>query len=203
MKFKILLFIYAITISSIYTQNSSDDILKESYASIYKKINASDKGSIQQRFLLEAYMQKARTENNWKRIVQGYKNYLHQSPREEMIVYADSMVYTALNSKDDHLVASAYLTKGLTYYWNKHYSKALDNYILSNKYLNQSNSENPYLKYKLSYNMGLIKYYLEQYEEALSELKTGLEYFETHNRKAYLASLHFTGHCYRNLGNFK
>src|SRR5690606_17243327 len=155
MKFKILFFIYAITISTIYAQNTSDEILKESYTTIYKMIKATDEDSIQQRFLLKGFMQKARIENNWKQIVQGYKNYLHQSPREQMIVYADSMVYSALDSKDTHLIASAFLTKGLTYYWYKQYGKALDNYILSNKYLQKSNSENPYLKNKLSYNMGL------------------------------------------------
>src|SRR5690606_3585578 len=203
MKSKILLFIYALTISTLYAQNSVIEILEESYPTIYKKINAAKENPTQQQFLLEAFMFKARKENNWKQIVQGYKNYLHHSPREQMVVYGDSMILAALESKDSKLIASAYLTKGLTYYWRKQYVKALDNYVLSNEYLQRSDSEDPYLKHKLSYNMGLIKYYLEQYDEALTALKSCLDYFKLHNNAAYLVTLHLTGQTYRGLGNYK
>lgn len=203
MKIKFILILYTITFSIAYSQNNSKDILKDSYITIYKKINTSDSDPIKQQYFLEAYMKKARMENNWEKIVNGYKNYLHHSPRKQMIVYADSMVYAALDSDKMKLIASAYLTKGLTFYWNKNYVDALDNYILSYKYLQKSNSQDPYLKHKLAYNMGLIKYYLGRYNEALEELKPALDYFETDHRKAYLVTLHFMALCYRSLGNYK
>lgn len=202
MRLIILLFCHVITISTIHAQYSKAEILNESYSSIYNKLIAAKGDSIQQRFFLEAYMQKARNENNIKKIITGYKYLRTRATRKTKPIYADSVVKSALATKDTILISSAYLSKGIVFYWNKQYEKALDNYILSFKYLNESKSEDPYLTNKLSYNMGLVKYYLGMNQDALTTLKPCLEYFELHHQKAYLVTLNFIGICYMNLGNY-
>lgn len=201
MKLKFILIICVIALSPIYTQNKGEDLLNETYKVLSKQINASASDTIQQRIFLKAYLKKARIEQNDKEIVQGYKNYLHNVPKEQMVVYADSMVGAALKSKDKILISSAYQTKGHTFYWLKRHKKALDNYVIANNYLSESKEKDPSLKYGLRYNTGQVYYFLEQYEEALSELNPSLEYFKTRNNTAYLVILHSIGLCYRSMRN--
>jgi len=202
MELKILLLIFAITLTSVFAQNEKEELLKESYATIYKKIKASEGDTIYQKCLLDAYLHKAHKEGNWDKIVRGYKNHLHSGPIAERGVYADSMIYTAKKSKSNIILTKAYATRGVVYYSQKQYVKALDSYLTANDYLAQSKTEDLYLKYKIKYMIGLMNYFLEEYQHALTELEECLEYFENrkHNR-GYLNTLYAIGLCYRNMKN--
>src|SRR5690606_25864944 len=100
---KLMLIISIVTLSPIYTQNMDESILEESYTSIYKRLEESDEDSTQQRFFLEAYFKKAKTEKNWSQIINAYRLYLHRAAKEYKLVYADSMILTAQESKKQHL----------------------------------------------------------------------------------------------------
>src|SRR5690606_39194823 len=167
MELKILLLIFAITLTSVFAQNEKEELLKESYATIYKKIKASEGDTIYQKCLLDAYLHKAHKEGNWDKIVRGYKNHLHSGPIAERGVYADSMIYTAKKSKSNIILTKAYATRGVVYYSQKQYVKALDSYLTANDYLAQSKTEDLYLKYKIKYMIGLMNYFLEEYPHAL------------------------------------
>lgn len=200
---KLLLIIYITFLCPIYSQVTRENILDESYTSIYKLIGTSDKNSDELKIYLNAFLKKAEAENNWDKIVQGYKNYLHYSPIQYRSMYADSMILKALQSEDKLLIASSYLTKGIVYYGQKEYEKAMDNYGIANEYFLKSNQKSPYLKYKIKYNIGLMSYFLEQFDDALSELSQCLHFFESKNTKAYLSTLHSIGLCHRSMGNYE
>lgn len=195
---KLAFVMYIVALYPVYTQDVGD-----SYISIYREIKASDQDTIQQRAYLKVFLKKARLERNWKQIVRGYKNYLHRAPIEQRIAYADSMIYTAIESKDTILISSAYLTKGIVHYSRKEYEKALDYYLIANDYLSNSTADSPYLRYKIKYNIGHIKYYLEQFKEALTLLNECLDYFKKHNdKRAYLNTLHYIGLCHNRMFNY-
>jgi len=200
---KLLLIIYITFLCPIYSQVTRENILDESYTSIYKLIGTSDKNSDELKIYLNAFLKKAEAEKNWDKIVQGYKNYLHYSPIQYRSMYADSMILKALQSEDKLLIASSYLTKGIVYYGQKEYEKAMDNYGIANEYFLKSNQKSPYLKYKIKYNIGLMSYFLEQFDDALSELSQCLHFFESKNTKAYLSTLHSIGLCHRSMGNYE
>lgn len=200
---KLLFVIYIAILSAILFLVVEKDITDQDYATIKRLIKSSEVNSVDRKIYLNAFLKKAEAENNWKQIVAGYKNYLHHSPIKHRIVYADIMIIKALQSEDKHLISSSYLTKGVVYYHRKEYEKAMDNYGIANRYFLESKKENPYLKYKISYNIGLINYSLEQFDDALLNLGKCQDYFETEYKRAYLNTLHLIGLCYRSKGNYE
>src|SRR5690606_3262565 len=85
-------------------------------------------------------------------------------------------------------------------YDRKEQMKALDNYLLADKYIARTN--NQYLIYKLKYGMAQTKSYLGFYDEAISLLRECIDYFKEENDRAYLNSLHSLGLCYNRIGNY-
>lgn len=194
-----LLFIKILT-AQTHIGQISDSLKAKSFDylddKIYKYKNDSTKASP----YLYSYLFKAKKEGNWKEVVYGYQNILHQSPVELRLQYADSMIYFAKKSSDQALIGSSFLSKGIVYYSQKKYNEAYNNYIKANEYI--SKSDDKYLIYKVKYNIAQIKYYLEFYDEAISLLKECIDYFKKHEPRPYLNSLHSLGVCYNRLGDY-
>ncbi len=162
----------------------------------YEVMNDSAKAA----FYVAIYIKKAKNEINWKELVNGYQNALHQSNNLLRIVYADSMIYAAKKSKDDALIGSAHLSKGIVYYGLKQQNNALDNYIIANNYISRTNDN--YLIHKVKYNIAQVKSYLGYYDEAISLLQECAGYFKKNDPRPYLNSLHSLGLCYNKIGNY-
>jgi len=177
-----------------------DTLQNKNYDYLFDRIEESEKDTIKQSLYLKSFLAKSITEKNWEENVNAYKNYLHHSPENLKLPYADSMIYIAKQSKDDALIGSAYLSKGIVYYFRKKHNYALDNYLLANNYISKTSDK--YLIYKLKYNMAQIKYFLEFYEEAISLFRECITYFKENNDRAYLSSLHSLGLCYNRVGNY-
>jgi len=177
-----------------------DSLAKKDYAFFNEKYRLE----MDEKDLLEVYtsahLAKSKSEANYQEMVKAYKSRLHYSEKHLQLAYADSMIYAALKSKEHDVLGSAYLTKGMVLYSIKNYAVALDNYILANNLI--VNTEDEYLKYKVKYNMALIKYYLGFYDEAVQMLKDCITYFVAENENAYLQSLHFLGLCYNKIGDY-
>ncbi|SMC68010.1 helix-turn-helix domain-containing protein [Moheibacter sediminis] len=162
---------------------------------------------------VNAYLEKAKKENNYDKIIQGYRDFIFFSPkREDKLVYADSCISYALNSKNNELISKAYLGKGILYYFfYKKYQPALDNYLKAYQY--SENIEDKYLKNSIIYHIGVVKSYLGYYDEALMLFNECITYFEPltiadihpnlvfNNQKGYFNSLHQKIICYQQLGN--
>lgn len=176
-----------------------DSLLGMDYGSLFDKIKGA-KDTERQGIYLKAYLDKARMEGNWEETVQGYKNYLHRSSGKDRLVYADSMVLVAKRSGDAALIGSAHLTKGIVFYNSKTYRKALENYLIADQYL--ARTDDAYLRHKLKYNMALVKYYTEHFDEALDLLKECRDYFRDRSTPGYLNTLHLLGRCHGQMKNY-
>lgn len=177
-----------------------DSLQNKSYVYLEDRSYSLTKDTVKAFFYINIYIKKAKNEENWKELVNGYQNALHQSPNNIRLQYADSMIYAAKKRKDPALIGSAYLSKGIVFYSQKKLSNALDNYIIANNYIAKINDD--YLIHKVKYNMGQVKYYLGFYDEAISLLKECVAYYKNENPRPYLNSLHSLGLCYSKIGNY-
>lgn len=180
--------------------NIADSLRTRSYDYLFDSIEDHNNDTTIQSIYLKAFLNKAKSEEHWEELVNGYKNYMHYSSAELKLMYADSMIYAANISKDDALIGSAYLSKGIMYYGRKNHILALDNYLLANEYI--SKTEDDYQKYKVQYNIAHIKYYLGFYDEAIVLFEHCLKYFENVNTRAYLNTIHSLALCYNRVGDF-
>ncbi|RKS01707.1 hypothetical protein [Flavobacterium sp. 102] len=141
------------------------------------------------------YLLKSKAANDYDNTIKAYNTVMHKSPKEAWLQYCDSMLVVAKKSKTDSLLGSAYLTRGIVYYYFKQEPKALDNFIIADSFI--SKSDNQYLKYKTKYSIAQIKYYLGYYEEAISLLKECEVYFRINEPgKPHLRTLHSLSMCY-------
>jgi AraC-like DNA-binding protein len=201
---KYLLIVFLCFGIQFYAQNrnsdNTDTLQKKNYEYLFERIEATQEDGAKQKFYLEYFLNKAKGGKNSQDIVNGYKNYLYYSTEKLKLIYADSMIYAAKKSKDNALIGSAYLSKGIVYYGQKKLKYALDNYLIADNYI--SSTEDKYLIYKVKYNIGNIKYYLGFYDEAISLFVECRDFFKGKNDRAYLNSLHLLGLCYNKIGNY-
>lgn len=165
--------------------------------------------------LVEKYIQKAKNEKSYEKLVQGYKDGLvFSSLPDDKLKYADSVICAAILTRDNDIISNAYLNKGVVYYFNfKKYKLALAEYLKAYEYCKDSN--NQYHKNRLRYLIGVVKSYIGYYDEALPEFKQTSTFFESEskkklhpnliygNRRGYYNSLHQMAYCYRKLDNVK
>lgn len=177
--------------------NGMDSLKGKSYEYLLDKIESEEREPFQLAYG-KAYLQKAKSEKNWTHLVNAYRELLHLSDKKYRILFADSMLIAARRSKDDDLIGSAYLTKGIVYYDLQEPNSALDNYLAAEQFL--AHSEDQYLRHKVKYNIAQIKYYLGYYNEALALFKENIAYFEKEDDIPYLTSLHSMALCYNRLG---
>ena len=140
------------------------------------------------------------TEEDWKHKEEYFRNKVYKSNKKEALLYADSLVIVALNTKNNTSIGNAYLTKGIVYYKQKQLQKALDNYIIANEYIAQTKDQ--YAIHKVKYAIAQTKYYLGFYEEAIALFKECITYFEEEDERAYLNTLHAIGLCYNKIGKY-
>ncbi|WP_281228082.1 AraC family transcriptional regulator [Flavobacterium aquiphilum] len=170
------------------------------YNSLYDKIDQyKSKKNVYP--YLEAYLTKAKKENNLTEIITGYKNYIYEVEYSQRLIYADSMIAVAELTKNNEEIGSAILTKGIIYYSEKEHNKALDCYLTANKLIVSTN--NDYLKFKTQYNIAHVKYYLGFYNEAISLFLKCSDFFQTKNPRAYINCLHSLTLCYTRIGNYQ
>ncbi|WP_418122595.1 helix-turn-helix domain-containing protein [Chryseobacterium sp. PTM-20240506] len=187
---------------------------QEGYSDYYKlrlKYENFEENNTQAFPYIQPYINKAKKEKNFEKLVQGYKDgVFYSSSNEQKLIYADSAVWAAQQSGDKDLISTAYLEKGVVYYYHyKRFQAALNEYLLAYEY--SKDTKNDFLKYQNLYHIGVVKSYLGYYEEASKlfeqciayygpKSKSGLHPNEVYNnKKGYLNSLHQLIICYRNL----
>lgn len=156
----------------------------------------------------------AKKSHDFVHVLHAYEDAAFSSPqRLEKLKYADSCILTAKKTNNPSLLSMAYLGKGIVYYFNfRKYDQALDFYLLAAK--NAAQTDNEYLKFKIKYQIGVVKSYLGYYEDAMLCFKESLLFFETNLRKdlhpnlrynntrGYLNTLHQMSICQRNLQQY-
>jgi len=200
-------FLLFFSFEKIYSQKSFEDL-----RSIYDKKNENDITALKG---INLYLQKAKLENNLPEQIQGYRDATFFSPdKETKIQYADSAIAIAKKTDNKELISTVYLLKGsLYYFYYKNYQSALAEYLKAYQY--SKDNKDDYLKYKIIYQMGLVKSYLGYYHEAIEHFKESISYFEAKTKgdyhpnalynaqKGYLNSLHQIAICYKNIHDYK
>lgn len=173
---------------------------KMSYEMLDEEIE-KQKGTPEVFRYLEAFLKKAKKEENLDEVLYGYQNYIYEVEYGQKIAYADSMVYVAGLTKDNDKIGSAHLTKGIVFFNGRDHNKALDSFLSANMLIAAGTDK--YLKYKTQYHIAQEKYYLGFYNEAVSLFLKCTEYFKNENTRAYLNCLTSLSLCYTRLGNLE
>ncbi|WP_312508918.1 AraC family transcriptional regulator [Chryseobacterium culicis] len=158
---------------------------------------------------------KAKREKNDLQLYIGYKDARYHSPDGNVkLKYADSTIAVAVKLKNDSLLSSAYLSKGVVFYFNfKKYKLALNEYLKA--FEKNRNSTDPYYTNKINYHIGVVRSYVGYYQEALGDFESARKFFECEirkdihpnlifgNQRGYYNTLHQMAVCYRNLKDHK
>ncbi|WP_297332658.1 AraC family transcriptional regulator [Flavobacterium sp.] len=192
--------IFIIASQQSFGASEQDSLKKRDFKYLFTAISNSKEQPARQKIYLQAFLSNANAAKDWELIATGYKNYADYADENLAITYTDSMVYAAKQSGDNKLIGSAYLSKGIAFYVLKRHELALENYLIAKPYIERSQDE--YLKYKLTYNIAHVKYYLGKNEEAIKLFNSCLQFFKDTNPRAYLNTLHSLGLVYNKAGDY-
>jgi AraC-like DNA-binding protein len=181
--------------------NIPDSLSTKSYEYFNIKIRYKKQDNSKELLYAQSWLAKAKKEKSFSQMTMAYKALIYKNNKKLELIYADSMVSAAKHTTDIELIGSVYFTKGVIYYDHKEHIKALDNYLIADRYISKTN--NQYLIYKVKYGIGQIKYYLGFYDEATALFKECVTYFKDENDRAYLNSLHSLGLCYNSIGKYE
>lgn len=143
---------------------------------------------------------KIKSEKNYREMALTYKALIYLSDKKTHLLYSDSILTAANHTKEDILIASAYMTRATVYYGQKDNKNALDNFLLADEYI--SKTDDSYSIYKIKFGIAQTKYYLGFYDEAISLFQECIDYFKEENDRAYLNSIHGLGVCYNKVGKY-
>lgn len=188
---------------------------ERSYKEISALISAYKENDERAMVFVDLYLNKARDEDNLKRLIRGYEEAIYYSKMpERKLLYADSAIIFAMKSGDQDQIARSYLGKGIVYYYNRRqYKPALDEYLLAFKY--SKNSKDLYLKNKITYHLGMVKSYLGYYNEAVEHFTDAGKYFQRrvkednnaaikiNNERGYFNSIYRLSTCYKHLQQYR
>ncbi|RKS03088.1 tetratricopeptide repeat protein [Flavobacterium sp. 102] len=174
------------------------ELSQKDYKYLSEATNSKD--SLLSGIYAQSWLAKAKAEKNWKQMALAYRAIMYKADKNELMKYADSLLFAAKHTTDKGIIGTAYLTKGIMHYKQKEHAKALDNYLLADQYLSQTSDH--YAIYKVKYGIANTKYYLGFYEEAISLFKECISYYEEENDLAYLTSLHAIGLCYTKIKKY-
>ena len=178
----------------------TDSLDTKSFKYLSDAVNLNQKDSIRTHVYLEAWLLKAKLQADQRQLATVYKILVSKSPRQFRLAFADSMVVAAQKTKDDLLMGSAYLTKGIVHYDRKELKTALDYYLRADNYI--SRTDNSDATYMVKYSIALTKYHIGFYDEAIALFTQCMKYYSEENDRAYLNTLHSLGICYNKIGNF-
>lgn len=195
MTFKSIVFTIAFILiqSALFCQN---DLSKLSYEQLKDSLV---KHSYPKKYA-EAYLTKAKREQNKLRISFGYENMAHAVTPKEALIYCDSLITISHEIKRDNYPAFGYMLKGYFLYELGKDKEALEAYLIAYNYANEKNHSAQ--KRQIEEFIGAIKLNLGQYKAALKIFKKRYVYVtsqpnykETH-KEDYLYAIDDLSSCY-------
>lgn len=212
---KIVLILFNLLLLFVQGQkrlHTSDE--EESYKKLSGLFNAYSENDERALKYVKLYIDKAKRERNFRELISGYEEAIYYNKEiNRKLSYADSAVIIALQIHDPDQISRAYLGKGIIYYYNRRqYKQALEQYLLAFKFSKDTNDD--YLKNKVTYHLGMVKSYLGYYKEAAEHFEETAAYFERkikenlhpnlklNNETGYFNSIYRLSTCYRNLQLF-
>ena len=166
---------------------TSDSLQAKSYQYFLYKVDATADDSIAISYA-EMWIKKAKSERHYEQLAIAYTEMMHRVPERLKLIFSDSTLSAATKSGNLALQGSALVSRGILYYKNRRYKEALDHYLSADALLIGSND--PYLKYKVSFLIAQLKYHLGYYEESRALFSKCTTYFMPNDTIPYLRSLH-------------
>lgn len=197
----VLVMLFQINVAQQNGFKIPDSLNNKDYAYFSNGVQKNKAQSFNATLYAKSWLSKSKSEQNWNQMALAYKAIMYNADKAQLLPYSDSLLTAAKKSKDKALIGAAYLTKGIINYNKKELTKALDNYLIADRYISQT--DDSYAIHKVKYAIAQTKYYLGFYHEAIALLKECKEYFESENDRGYLNSIHFLGLCYNKVGNYK
>ncbi|MDR6546479.1 AraC-like DNA-binding protein [Chryseobacterium rhizosphaerae] len=190
---------------------------KEEYSKYYyirKNYEVFSENDVRALPFIQQYIAEAKKDKDYGKLYQGYADGVEfSSDRNIKLKFADSTIIAAKLSRKDSLVSSAYLEKGVVYYFHfKKYQLALNEFLVAVSYADKDTD--PYYKNRLNYLIGVVKSYIGYYDEALPIFMKTQNYYASElrkqphpnilydSRRGYYNSLHQMAICYRNMGKY-
>ncbi|UPT70986.1 MAG: tetratricopeptide repeat protein [Flavobacterium sp. JAD_PAG50586_2] len=188
-----------------YSQRSSnsrlDTLSDKSFDYLHNRFGNSINDPAKSTIYATALLLNAKEEKvNFNHLALAYKACIINADKSVRLFYADSMITNAKKANSNELIGSCYLTKGIIHYRQMEHIKALDNYLIADRYISQM--DNPALAHKTKYEIGKIKYYLGFYDEAIALFRECVAFFKEENDRAYLNSMHMLGLSYVRIGKY-
>lgn len=179
--------------------------IQNSYKEFYEIIDKMERDNPKAFPYINLLIKKAKTEKKYWELYYAYSIGAAFASKDLTLFYADSCVWAALHTRDSALLGNAYLTKGLRINGKRRYAQALENYLIADKYL--ENSNDIYAKHKLLFAIGQIKNYLGLFHEAIPMIDSVNRYhekFENYNdSSSYLYSLNALKDMHVQLANYQ
>lgn len=182
-----------------FDQEFLDSIQSLKYFQLYQSfIKYKDQEPFTAHIYAEAYLNKAKTEDNtffvahgWVLCADSYKD------QELYLTYIDSTIQLTEKNYNKEFPARAYLLKGDYFYRKQLFAQALRNYGLANQFALQKT--NARIIYKSNRAIGLLNDDFEMYENALELFKESYEYAENEELASSLEDLDLVSKEYINL----
>lgn len=180
----IMLFVFLVCIQLGYSQKSKifnipDSLKTKTYQELFKGLNASSNDIIKEKVYARAYLHKAKNENDIVRISNGYSQFasIYSKINNNLAMkYCDSIIFLTKNIKNIDYPGYGYMAKGNCQFNLGNYEKALENYLIANKYaLKNKNIEQ---QFYINNNIGELKNLWGNYGEALEFFKYQLLLWE-------------------------
>lgn len=183
MKIKYKLLIISLLFTS-FTMLSQENYADSTYLSLYNNFIGAinNKDSVKTHFFVKKYKEKAIRESNNLHLATAYMYQigLDKTSYKTFHLY-DSIIDLTKDLNVDN-TAIAYNNKGLYYFKNNLYQKALDNYLKAIAYNNGPNKKD--YAHRFNQNIAVLKLHIGENEDALELLKKNWEYIiETNEKK--------------------
>ena len=180
-----------------------DSLYNSDYTKLSEKFRLLSRDTIEYRKYAEAYLYKAKLNNDIIKQSNGY--FLHALISKELtaIKYADSIIELTKKIEDFDYPAKAHILKARNLGIKEQYAKSLEELLKANKYSIKNNNLNQ--KNKVNYFIGVLKQSIGEYEEALVRFKSTEKYYKEKFNKYkthkydYLKSLYAISSSYNNL----
>lgn len=193
------LVLLALLTQNVFAQHKNfkvpDSLKNKSVDYVIDRIDEYEADQFLDSLYVNTYLYKSKRINDAENLLKAYNLMMHKSPKETWLRYCDSMLSVAARAKQDKLIGSAYLTRGIVYNSFKQQTKALDDYLLADKFI--ANTDDLYLRHKARFSIALVKYNLGYYHEAISLFRECEAYFKINEPGLpHLRTLHALSLCY-------
>jgi AraC-like DNA-binding protein len=152
----------------LIAQSPTKNFAKLSYDDLKNLYFDNENKNSKQIEYAEAYLAKAKNENNPIRKAKGYYMYSLLNKNDKAISYLDSVIKYSTNSNDLNFPAAAYSEKGYILKKQFRYREAIDNFILAEKEAQKNNTD---YYYKVKFSIAALR------SEELGEVREALDLY--------------------------